>query len=143
MIVHRVNTDRRYKRVSNGQIGRLLWHILEAAGEKEIGEKPILNAAKGVRLTGSKLKQALTGCTIRTGQYTIKFPSASRMEFWFGGKRFSTAKWGVDGDKGWLKGKLITGGRKVLLYFVLDDGVLKWYDQKRTLDGKGRYFAKT
>ena len=143
VVVHRVNTDQRYQRVSNGQIGRLLWHILEAAGEKEIGEKPVLSAATGVRLTGSKLKQVLTGCTIRTGQYTIKFPSASRMEFWSGGKRFSTAKWGVDGDKGWLKGKLITGGKKVFLYFVLDEGKLKWYDQKKTLDGKGRYFAKT
>jgi len=139
VVVHRVNTDRRFKRVSNGQIGRLLWHILDAAGEKNIGEKPILEAANGVRLTGNRLKQTLTGCTVRTGRYTVKIPNDSRMEFWSGRKRFSTAKWGVDGDKGWLKSKIMTGGRKVYLDFVLENDTLKWYDHDGTLDGKGRY----
>jgi CubicO group peptidase (beta-lactamase class C family) len=143
VVVHRVNTDWRFNRVSSSQIGRLLWHILDAAGEKDIGEKPVLGAAKGVRLTGDTLKQTLVGCTIQTGKYTVKFPSDSRIEFWIGRKRIDTARWGVDGNKGWLKGKVMTGGKKVYLYFVLEDDILKWYDRDGTLDGKGRYFSGT
>ncbi len=143
VVVHRVNTDWRFNRVSSGQIGRLLWHILDAAGERNIGEKPVLAAARGVRLAGDALKRTLVGCTIRTGKYTVKFPSDSRIEFWVGRKRIDTAKWGVDGDKGWLKGKVMTGGMKVYLYFVLEDDTLKWYDRDGTLDGKGRYFSGT
>ncbi len=143
VVVHRVNTDRRFNYVSNGQIGRLLWHILDAAGEKNIGEKPVLEAAKGIRLTGNSLKNALAGCMIQTVRYTVKIPSDSRMEFWAGGKRIDTAKWGTAGDKGWLKSKIITGGKKIYLYFVLENDTLKWYDRDGTLEGKGHYIKGT
>ncbi len=141
VVVHRVNTDRRFKYVTNGQIGRLLWHILDAAGEKGIGEKPVLEAARGVLLTGKALKQALTGSTIRGGHYTVKVKNDSSMDFWVGRKRFDTAKWGVSGDKGWVKSKILTGGRKVYLSFVLDDGVLKWYDRNGTLERERALFS--
>jgi hypothetical protein len=36
VIVHRVNTDWKGERVTSGQIGRLLWHILDAAGELKV-----------------------------------------------------------------------------------------------------------
>lgn len=141
IVVHRVNTDWRFNHVTNGQIGRLLWHILDAAGEKDIGEKPVLEAARGVRLSGEALKQALTGSIVRGGHFTVKVKSDTRMDFWVGRKRFDTAEWGVSGDKGWVKSKVLTGGRKEYLRFVLDDDVLKWYDRSGTLAGKGRYIS--
>ena len=59
--------------VSDSQIGRLLWHILDAAGETDIGEKPTLDGAKGVRLRGDELYNAVAGSLIKTDQFTAKF----------------------------------------------------------------------
>ncbi len=139
VVVHRVNTDRPFNEVTDGQVGRLLWHILDAAGVEDIGERPTLDSAAGVRLTGHALARALSGCTVRTAEYTVKVPDESRMEFWASGRRFDVAEWGVAGEGGWLQGRVITGGRKISLSFVLDGGRLKWYDRGGTLAGAGTY----
>ena len=65
VIVHRVNTDRPGPYPKSNQLGRLLWLILDAAGEKEIGENPYIEAVKGVRLTADNLKETLEGSSIR------------------------------------------------------------------------------
>jgi len=70
VIVHRVNTDKKGNLVSSAQIGRLLWHILDAAGETDIGEKPTLAGAKGIHLGGDSLQKTLKGCTIRADNFT-------------------------------------------------------------------------
>jgi CubicO group peptidase (beta-lactamase class C family) len=139
VVVHRVNTEWPFNQVTTWQVGRLLWHILEAAGVEEIGEKPTLASAAGVRLTGAALQQALSGCTLQASDYTVKIPDAGRMEFWAGGRRIDAAEWGVAGDGGWLKGKIITGGVKVSLSFVMEGNTLKWYDRDGTLAGTGIY----
>jgi CubicO group peptidase (beta-lactamase class C family) len=59
VIVHRVNTDRPGKRVATHQIGRLLWHILDAAGEADIGDSPALDAAVGNQLDTDRLRKLL------------------------------------------------------------------------------------
>ncbi len=139
VIVHRVNTDWKGKMVSSGQIGRLLWHILDAAGETGIGEKPTLEGAKGVLLTGDDLHNTLKGCVIKTENFLAKFHPDNRFELWTGRKRLDTGKWWVEKDNCWLKSKVITGGRKVSIKLVLDEDTIKWYDGDGTLDGKGIY----
>ena len=57
VVVHRVNTDDPGPRPMNHHIGHLLWLILSAAGETQIGDNPSIKAAKGVRLSTDDLKQ--------------------------------------------------------------------------------------
>jgi len=59
VVVHRVNTDIPGEKPMGHQIGRLLWLILSAAGETQIGDDPSIEAAKGVRLSTDDLKQLL------------------------------------------------------------------------------------
>ena len=139
VIVHRVNTDWKGKMVPEYQIGRLLWHILDAAGESDIGEKPILDGARGVRLTGNDLYRTVADSEIKTGQFTAKFLQDNRLELWVKDKRIDAGKWWVKKDKCWLKAKILTGGRKVGLDLVLDGDTIKWYDPEGTLGGKGDY----
>ncbi len=139
VIVHRVNTDLKGKMVSSSQIGRLLWHILDAAGETDIGEPPTLDGAKGVLLVGKNLRNALAGCKISTTDFTIKFLQDNSIELWTKGKLIDTGKWWAKADKCWLKGKVITGGRKVGVKIILDGKAIKWYDREGTRDGKGIY----
>ena len=61
VIVHRVNTDGPGKQASPYQIGRLLWHILDAAGETDIGPDPTIEAATGVRLNQDDMTYAFSG----------------------------------------------------------------------------------
>ena len=139
VIVHRVNTDWKGKMVSDSQIGRLLWHILDAAGETDIGEKPTLDGAKGVRLRGDELYNAVAGSLIKTDLFTAKFLQENRLELWMKDKRIDAGKWWIKKDKCWLKAKILTGGRKVGLNLVLDGDTIKWYDLEDTLGGKGVY----
>jgi CubicO group peptidase (beta-lactamase class C family) len=139
VIVHRVNTDRRGETVSNAQIGRLLWHILDAAGETEIGEKPILDGAEGVHLGGDHLHETLNGCSVKGDTFTVKFKQDNRVELWTNQKQIDTGKWWVKNDKCWMKGNVITDGRKVGVDLVLDGNTIKWYDRDGTLSGKGIY----
>jgi CubicO group peptidase (beta-lactamase class C family) len=139
VVVHRVNTDWKGKMVSEHQIGRLLWHILDAAGETDIGERPTLDGARGVRLTGDGLDSAMAGSTIKTNQFTAKFLQDNRLELWMKDKRIDNGKWWVKKDKCWLKTKILTGGRKVGLSLVLDGDTIKWYDPDGTRGGKGDY----
>lgn len=139
VVVHRVNTDQKGKMVSSSQIGRLLWHILDAAGETEIGDKPTLDAAKGIRLSGELLKDTLSGSTIRGDRFIMKFSSTDTFEYWMNGKLLDTINWWVDGDRCWIKGKVLTGGWKTYLRLVRDGDIIKWYDRQSTLDGKGLF----
>ena len=139
VIVHRVNTDWKGERVTSGQIGRLLWHILDAAGETDIGEKPTLEGAKGILLTGDDLHNTLAGCVIKTDWFLAKFHPDNRVELWTGRKRLDTGKWWVEKDKCWLQSRVLTGGAKVAINLVLDEDTIKWYGSDGTLDGKGVY----
>ncbi len=139
VIVHRVNTDWKGQRVSSSEIGRLLWHILDAAGETDIGEKPTLEAAKGILLSGDDLNNALSGCVIKWDNFLAKFHTDNRFELWMGHKRIDTGTWWVEKDNCWLKSKVITGGRKVRVRLVRDEDTMKWYGSDGTLEGKGIY----
>jgi CubicO group peptidase (beta-lactamase class C family) len=139
IIVHRVNTDRKGNLVSSTQMGRLLWHILDAAGETDIGEPPILDGAKGIHLAGDSLQQTLSDCTIKADSFTLRFQQDNSVKFWVKNELTDTGKWWVEGNTCWLKGKIITEGKKAGLDVVLDGDTIKWYDRDGTLSGKGIY----
>lgn len=74
VVVHRVNTDEPGERPMGHHIGRLLWLILSAAGETQIGEDPSIEAAAGVRLLTENLKKLLANGSKWTAPNTGLFP---------------------------------------------------------------------
>jgi len=141
VIVYRVDTDRSNQSVTSGQIGRLLWLILAAAGETEIGEDPSIEAAKGVRLTAANLKETLAGSSIREGMSVISISRDGTMSVSLEGKLIDTGKWWTRGDKFCTQFKKIRGGKKVCSFLVLDGTILKWFYLDGILDGKG-FFSR-
>ncbi len=74
VVVHRVNTDEQGPKPMDHQIGRLLWLILSAAGESQIGDDPSAQAAKGVRLATGDLNKLLTNGNKWIGSNNGLFP---------------------------------------------------------------------
>ena len=141
VIVHRVNTDRPGPYPKSNQLGRLLWLILDAAGEKEIGENPYIEAVKGVRLTADNLKETLEGSSIREGASVVSATRDGTMSVSMEGKLIDTGKWWTEGDKFCSQWKRIREGKKACRFLVLDGTILKWFDLDGTLDGKG-FFSR-
>ena len=137
IIVHRVDTDQPGKMVDRHQIGRLLWHILDAAGEDNIGFKPTIEAASGIRLNGRQLEANLPGCSIRGPDFRVKLTRDYRFELWSDGKQVDAGLWGIQANRFWLKSKIVTDGHKAHMAMVLDGNRLKWYDRHGTLIGQG------
>jgi CubicO group peptidase (beta-lactamase class C family) len=137
IVVHRVDTDQPGNAVENHQFGRLLWHILDAAGESDIGPEPTLKAAAGNTLNGRQLKQILPGSTIKGPDFEVRLSKGNRFEVWSGAKRIDTGTWGVQSGKFWLKTGMLTSGQKAKLTLVLDGDRLKWFDNQGTLQGQG------
>ena len=137
IVVHRVNTDEPGDAVENHQFGRLLWHILDAAGESDIGPKPTLEEAAGNTLNEQQLNQILPGSTIRGPGFLVNLTPDYQFELWLDGKRTDSGSWGAENGKFWLKTRMLTGGRKVKLTMVLDGHRLKWFDLQGTLMGQG------
>ena len=73
VVVHRVNTDEYIKSVDVSQIGALLWLILDAAGETEIGEAPF--RALGSLLTICKRPWPGVPCGVRRALERSSCPS--------------------------------------------------------------------
>lgn len=59
VVVHRVDTDEPGPYPEGHQLGRLMWLILDAAGETGLGDDPAIEAAKGVRVTAEVLDELL------------------------------------------------------------------------------------
>ena len=142
VIVHRVDTSKGLQGKFPSQIGRLLRLILEAAGEKGIGEDPSIEAAIGVRLTPKKLKETLEGGTTWVGTNTGPIPGGDKIfiSCLQGGKLF----YSVEGNKRingkwWVNdGKLYLNlmGIKFVFYIIQDGSIYKFFDPTGTLFGK-------
>ena len=74
VVVHRVDTFQGLPTQLPSQVGRLLWLILDAAGEKNIGEDPSIEAAKGELLASEQLRKALKNGTSWVGTNTGPIP---------------------------------------------------------------------
>ena len=141
VIVHRVHTDRSDQSVNSRQIGQLLWLILAATGETDIGEDPSIEAAKGVRLTADNLKETLAGSSIREGTLVVSISRDGTMSVSMEGKLIDTGKWWTEGDKFCSQWKKIWEGKKACRFLVLDGTILKWFYLDGILDGKG-FFSR-
>jgi len=156
VIVHRVNTDKPGPYPKSNQLGRLLWLILDAGGETEIGENPYIEAARGVRLKADNLKEllgrgALTvrgmtppGVTEKSEKsYTVSFFPDGNLSFFQGdvslkGGFEDTGKWWFEGNKFCNQWKRLRSGKKDCVYLVLDKKTLKTYSLNGTLDSQLR-----
>ncbi len=142
VIVHRVDTFKGLPRQLPSQVGRLLWLILEAAGEKEIGEDPSIETAKGVRLTSEKLKGALEGGTTWVGTNTGPIPGGDKifisclengkLSYSVEGNQRINGKWWVNDDKIFLN----LMGMKIYFFIIQEDSIYKFFDPTGTLFGK-------
>jgi hypothetical protein len=144
VIVHRVDTFQGLPRQLPSQVGRLLWLILAAAGGKDIGEDPSMEAAKGVRLTSKKLKEIFTGSTTWVGKNIGPIPGGDKISFTYSpdGKLFYSVgknkkikgKWWVSDGKFYLN----LMGMKLFFFIIQENSTYKLFDSTGTLFGKFR-----
>ena len=142
VIVHRDDHSKGLQGKFPSQIGRLLWLILEAAGEKGIGEDPSIEAAAGVRLSSEKLNEIIEGGTTWVGTNTGPIPGGDKIFITClqGGKLFYSVegnkringKWWVNNDKLYLN----LMGIKFIFYILKDGSTYKFFDLTGTLFGK-------
>jgi CubicO group peptidase (beta-lactamase class C family) len=143
VIVHRVNTDRGDVDLDDAQMGLLLWLILDAAGETEIGEAPFIESAKGVRLTADNLQETLAGGTARgasgPGELVVSLSEDGTMPVSVAGTLIDTGKWWVEDDKlcSQFTNRHLGGGG--CSYVVLDGTTIKLFDLDGTLEMKLEY----
>jgi len=113
----------------------LLWLILDAAGETEIGEAPFVEAARGIQLNEDNVQEALfAGNTIRIagelGMYFAFHLPDGTMTLVVGEELTDTGKWWFEGNKyygRWERNSV----DDTPVYLVLDGTILKVFD----LDG--------
>ena len=142
VIVHRGNTDRPGKRASPYQIGRLLWHILDAAGERQIGPVPTIEASTGVRLNQGDMRKLFALNKKWVSPNTGIFPGGeslviicspdSRLTFLPGENGQYSGNWWISGDKFYFK----ILGMKGYFHIVQEGGSIKLFDPTGTLFGK-------
>ena len=154
VIVHRVNTDIPGPYPGANQLGRLLWLILDAAGETDIGENPSIDTASGERLTADNFAKILEQGTF-TAEYKTPVGLTGESErlftvFFFPDgscslfqkniplkERFEdTGKWWFEGAEFCFQWKRLFAGRKDCVYLVLDEKTLKIYSLDGTLNSR-------
>ena len=142
VVVHRVNTDRPGQQVMGHHIGRLLWHILSAAGETQIGDSPSIEAAKGVRLSADDLRQLLASGSNWIGPNNGIFPGGESLVITCskeGQLSLSASKDIEFKGKWWLsEGRFYFNilGLKAYFYIFREKDTLGLYDPTGTLFGK-------
>jgi len=115
VVVHRINSDvpigllpgQRKPEPTTPQLARLLWLILSAAGDGDVGPDVSLARATGDRLAGEEIKAKLTGATFAVGEmlsggpYLWQLRADGTLSILAGAEqreRF-TGSWRVDGDR--------------------------------------------
>ncbi len=154
VIVHRVNTDKPGPYPKSNQLGRLLWLVLDAAGETEIGENPSIEAARGVRLIADNFKELLEKGTLTVRGMTPPglvekseksfiasvFPDGN-LSFFQGDVSLKqgfedTGRWWFEGNKFCKQWKRLGSGKKGCGYLVLDKKTIKTYSLNGTLNSQ-------
>jgi len=143
VIVHRVDTDTGNVDIGGREIGPLLWLILDAAGETDIGDAPLLEAAKGIQVAADNLQEAWGESTIRhwdgpEGQYIVSYSPDGTMTFTAreSGELVDTGKWWAEGDKVCRQWDELNGGEKACGIIVLEGTTLQWFDLNGISVGK-------
>jgi len=130
VVVHRVDSDAGDS-VAEENIGTLLWMILDAAGETDIGDPPLLERAVGTRLTAATLPQALRRSTLHTTQggveITVTYSAEQSVSVWVEGVGGVEGHWWVEGDNYCHDLGAEYGGRQCY-QVVQNRNKLRWFD---------------
>ena len=138
VVVHRVNSDLPHRPEPNfRQMARLLWLVLSAAGDHDVGPDVALAHAAGTRLAGGALTSALTGKTLAVGKWLEGGPFAwqlradgtmsilagpARRERW-------TGTWRVDDRDRFCRTLNENDARELCLVVVANDARLQLFDR--------------
>jgi CubicO group peptidase (beta-lactamase class C family) len=143
VVVHRVNTDGGDVDLDDARIGLLLWLILDAAGETEIGEPPFIESAKGVRLTADNLQETVAGSTVRSGsgagEIVASFAEDGTLPLSVGGSLIDTGTWWVEDDKLCVRFTNPDVGAGGCSYVVLEGTTIKLFDLDGALEMEFEY----
>jgi hypothetical protein len=144
VIVHRVNTDGMGRRPMGHQIGRLVWLILAAAGESDIGDDPSWAAAAGTRLGNDALHKLLADGSRWVGPNHAIFMGGRELALTCdadGTLRFTPSpdkafegQWWIAGDRFYFK----ILGLRAYFKLVREGEHLKLFDATDTLFGEFR-----
>jgi len=129
VVVHRVDSDAGHS-VDDTSIGTLLWMILDAAGEKGIGDPPLLERAVGTRLTADTLPQVLQTSTLSVTQggaeIVLTYGPDQAVSVSLNGAPLVEGRWWVDGDRychdlgpeygGRQCGHMVLDGNQIMLF---------------------------
>jgi len=137
VVVHRVNSDKPGPEVYHFQMGTLLWLILDAAGETNIGESPQIESARGDRLKDKTLEKTLVESVMSTviaGRKVKMVHSEDGQLTLFVGNAAIPAKWWVEADTYCNDLPSGLGGK----FHILREGdTVKLYDAKGFLFLRG------
>jgi CubicO group peptidase (beta-lactamase class C family) len=140
IVIHRINSDipaSQRKVPTSQQIAWLLWLVLSAAGDKDVGPDITLAQSSGTRLEGDALKAALAGKTLSVGQSLAGGPyawqirtdgtlsilaGAERRERWSG-------KWGIDDRGRYCRTLNEPRAREFCFAVVANQGRLQFFDE--------------
>ena len=146
VVVHRVDTDEEGPYPRWRELNRLMWMILDAAGETQIGENPSLDATRGVRLTADNLTDTLgSGAialygTLYSGLVedgdraiaAILFPD-NRGEITIEGLLEDKGEWWFEDGKVCTQWQKLRKGRTGCRIWVVDGQTVKSFDLEGTL----------
>jgi CubicO group peptidase (beta-lactamase class C family) len=143
VVVHRVDTDSSSVDIRDREIGTLLWLILDAAGETEIGDAPIIEAAEGIQVTADNLHEAWGESTIShldgpEEQYVTSYAPDGTMTLAAreSGELVDTGKWWAEGGKLCRQWRELDGGEQACFRVVLDGTTLRQFDLDGILVGQ-------
>jgi len=135
IVVLRVDTFDYKVSLGNDQIGRLLWLILDAAGEKEIGPPVLIEADAGLKITGENIGLVygkrktleISGCQ---GRCLEVYHPDGRAEFRSSlpEEPSDAGRWWFEGETFCLKWNRLDQGRTMRLRLRLQDRTLSVYD---------------
>lgn len=133
VVVHRIDRDvPGYRDTSLREAGRLLWLILAADHQGDIGSDTSLEAAHGTRLDAAALREAVSGATLSYGEtaangpYEARFAHDGSLAILKGKDRRQTAvgTWTIEHDR--LCRTIVPEGHRCYTVVALD-GTLDLY----------------
>jgi len=154
VIVHRINSDvpigtlpgQRKPEPTTTQLARLLWLLLSAAGDDDVGPDISLAHATGHHLAEEQLKSALTGATLSVGEalaggpYSWQLRADGSLSVLAGAehRELSKGTWRIDGDR-FCRTLSGPNAREACFSVIADDPRLQFFDA----DGLMRFDTRT
>ena len=147
VVVHRADTDKPGPYPGPHALGRLLWLILDAAGEAGIGPNPAFEASAGVRVTVSNWTQTFGNGTVRFRgvrpshlveggdiPFLASFSPEGKLVVDTEGVQVDSGTWWLHGGRFCFRLEKTTRGRAVCRRIVVDGPKVRLFDLEGTLD---------